>query len=66
MATTKVTPVPGKLPQLRAELDPMLGKYIYEYTVNCDGTIILNSVMKGILTDVVRSLERDKLIVSTM
>jgi len=42
----------------------MLGKYIYQYTINCDGTIILNAVMNGILTDVVRSLERDKLIVS--
>lgn len=64
MASTKVYHVPGKLPQLRAELDPMLGKYIYQYTINCDGTIILNAVMNGILTDVVRSLERDKLIVS--
>ena len=64
MATTKVTPVPGKLPQLRAELDPMLGKYIYQYTINVDGTIILAAVMNGILTDVVRSLEREKLIVS--
>lgn len=64
MASTKVTPVPGKLPQLRAELDLMLGKYIYQYTINCDGTIILNAVMNGILTDVVRSLEREKLIVS--
>lgn len=63
MATTKVTPVPGKLPQLRAELDPMLGKYIYQYTINVDGTIILAAVMNGILTDVVRSLEREKLIV---
>ena len=63
MATTKVTPVPGKLPQLRAELDPMLGTYIYQYTVNVDGTIILAAVMNGILTDVVRSLEREKLIV---
>lgn len=64
MASTKVTPVPGKLPQLRAELDPMLGKYIYQYTINVDGTIILAAVMNGILTDVVRSLEREKLIVS--
>ena len=64
MASTKVTPVPCKLPQLRAELEPMLGKYIYQYTINCDGTIILNAVMNGILTDVVRSLEREKLIVS--
>lgn len=63
MASTKVTPVPGKLPQLRAELGNMLGKYIYQYTINCDGTIILNAVMNGILTDVVRSLEREKLIV---
>ena len=63
MATTKVTPVPGKLPQLRAALAPMLGKYIYQYTVNVDGTIILAAVMNGILTDVVRSLEREKLIV---
>jgi hypothetical protein len=64
MATAKVIPAKDKLPQLRAELGNMLGKYIYQYTLNVDGTIILNAVMPGILTDVIRSLERDKLIVS--
>lgn len=59
MAITKVTPVPEKITQLRAALDDRFAKKIWMYTMNHDGTITLQTVMDGILRDIVRTLERE-------
>jgi hypothetical protein len=55
----QVTPVPGKLPQLRTALNERFGQKIWKYTVQADGTVVLRATMKGILTDVARCLERE-------
>lgn len=62
MAITKVTPVHEKLPQLRKALDDRFAKKIWMYTMNYDGTITLQTVMDGILWDIVQTLEREGLI----
>jgi len=62
VANIKIQPKPERALQVRDLLDGRFSRQVYQYTAYPDGSLVLHGAMKGILTDIVRGLEREGLL----
>jgi hypothetical protein len=62
MASLKIQPVQEKMSQIDAILKGRFLNYVYQVSKHPDGSITLYAVMKGILYDVERILEKEGLL----